>query len=291
MSSHRRLLRPVSFKGTGLHTGETSEVVVSPLPSGSPPELEIGDDGELLELCIISGEGRGTTVQLPRSRRRVRTPEHLFAALHALGLWSVRITLQGSEVPAADGSAELFFRALFDASCAEPIGSTEAPRKSFSPASPLVVADERRGSMLSLFPWKTLSITYVIQYEDRLIGTQMVEYDASNDDFYSCIARARTFGLASEVRRLRDAGLARGGNLGNALVVDDGVLLSEEKLRFSDEFVRHKVLDLLGDLYLLGAPLNARITAVRAGHAVHCRLVERLRKLRGGRHYPAEFAQ
>ena len=282
MGVFRKLLRPVIFSGRGLHTGEDAEVAVAPLPPGSRPELEIDGDTALLELCPISGEGRGTTVFLPHSRLSARTTEHLFAALAALGLWSVRISLKGPEIPAADGCSALFAQTLFNASA--PAAPEEASRnrlKAFSPAFPVTIVDGAREAEISLFPQGDLALVYVIQYAERPVGTQMAVFDAAKDDFLACVAGARTFALASEVERLRSAGLARGGSLDNAIVVGERDVQASGGLRFQDEFVRHKLLDLLGDLYLLGVPLNARVTAIKSGHAMHCRLVERLRRLRG----------
>lgn len=285
MTSIRRLLHPVFFSGHGLHTGEPSEVVISPLPSGSGPELEIGGERAPLEICPFSGAGRGTTVFLPHSELRARTTEHLFAALAALGLWSVRISLEGQEIPAADGCSAVFAESLYEASAAsKPEEDSSIRMNAFSPAFPVTIVDGEKESSLSLFPWGTLSITYVIQYAERPIGTRMATFDAGKDDFSTCIAAARTFALDSEIERLRAAGLARGGSFDNAVLVGDETVRASGGLRFPDEFVRHKILDLLGDLFLLGRPLNARITAIRAGHAMHCALVDRVRRLcRGGR--------
>ncbi len=326
MNRLRRLLRPVCFSGKGLHTGEFAEVIVSPLPAGSSPELEIvlpkkGSVRSPLELCPVSGAGRGTTVFLPASdgSRSARTTEHLFAALAGVGLWSVRISLRGPEIPALDGCSARFAEALLEdsepeshegalsspdqpGSVARDGSAGRVPVQAFSPALdeetkrttqtgkasvwspayPVTIVDEEKKSMISLFPWRNLSISYIIQYAERPIGTQLAEFDASEDDFLAVVGTARTFALASEVESLLASGLARGGSLENALVVGERNVEAAGGLRFPDEFVRHKILDLLGDLYLLGVPLNARILAVRAGHEMHCRLVERLRRLRRG---------
>ncbi len=276
MNGFRRLKRPVSFSGRGLHSGELSKVTVSPLQEGGPV-LETGGERAPLASCRAEGVGRGTSVLLPGGAR-ARTTEHLFASLLGLGLWSVRVSLDGPEMPACGGCASGFADELFLAS--EQIPPCEIPgRGAISPALPVALVDEARGGFLSLFPGGGLRVTYVIQYDRSPIGTSMASYDHEADDFRECIAPARTFALASEVDRLRADGLARGGSLENAVVVGADSVQASGGLRFPDEFVRHKILDLLGDLYLLGSPLNARIIAVRAGHAMHCRLVERLRRL------------
>jgi UDP-3-O-[3-hydroxymyristoyl] N-acetylglucosamine deacetylase len=281
MNLFRRLLHPVSFTGKGLHTGVLSEVTLFPLPPASRPELEIGGELVPLEHCRIRGAGRGTCVSFPSGSKSVKTTEHLFAALAALGIWSVRITVAGPEIPALDGAAFLFASSLLEASEPEENSHTFSPlNRAFSPAVPVTIVDEGKKSVIAVFPARSLAVTYVIQYAERPVGTQMAEFDVSRDDFSASIAEARTFALASEVEGLLAKGLARGGSLDNAVVVGENDVTASGGLRFPDEFVRHKILDLLGDLYLLGVPLNAHITALRAGHTTHCRLVERLRRLR-----------
>ena len=270
----RRLLRPVTFSGRGLHTGEDGAVTLTPRDEGGPV---IESEKEFIPLysCSTSASGRGTDLFLPGGGR-MKTTEHLFAALSGLGIHGVSISLIGPEIPALDGCSRTFAGELLKAS--EPIEEGKQPA-SFALAYPVSVEDEERGSLLAAFPSRDLRITCILQYPEKTIGTQMAGYSPGRDDFLRDIAPARTFALKSELEFLRERGLARGGSLDNALLVDSESVQASGGLRFPDEFVRHKILDLLGDLYLIGLPLRARIVAVRSGHGLHCRLVERLKYL------------
>ncbi len=270
----RRLLRPVTFSGRGLHTGEDATVTLSPRKEEGPV---IERDGECTPLysCSFSALGRGTDLLLPDGGR-IKTTEHLFAALSGLGIYAVRIGLTGPEIPALDGCSRAFAEVLLKAS--EPLEDGKYPAP-FALAYPVTVEDEERGSLLAAFPSRDLQITCILQYPEKPIGTQMAEFSPGRDDFLRDIAPARTFALKSELESLRERGLARGGSLDNALLVDSESVQASGGLRFPDEFVRHKILDLLGDLYLTGRPLRARIVALRSGHGLHCRFVERLKFL------------
>lgn len=270
----RRLLRPVTFSGRGLHTGEDASVTLSPRKEGGPVIEKEGGCFPLYS-CSTSASGRGTDLLLPDGGR-IKTTEHLFAALSGLGIHAVRIGLSGPEIPALDGCSRAFAEELQGVSSPLEDGKHPTP---FALAYPVTVEDEERGSLLAAFPSRDLRITCVLQYPEKPIGTQMAEFSPGRDDFLRDIAPARTFALKSELEFLRERGLARGGSLENALLVDSDSVQASGGLRFPDEFVRHKILDLLGDLYLLGLPLRARIVAVRSGHGLHCRLVERLKFL------------
>ena len=274
MTSWRRLLRPVTFCGKGLHTGEESSVTLFP---GNEEGTVIEKEEKSCPLfsCSFSGLGRGTDLLLPGGGR-IKTTEHLFAALSGLGISSVRIAVRGPEIPALDGCSHAFSTAILEES--QPLAGGQSP-SSFALPYPLTMEDEGRNSLLAAFPSPDLRITYVLQYPEKPIGTEMAEFHFGRDDFLRDIAPARTFGLKSELEFLHEKGLARGGSLENALLVDDHGVQASGGLRFPDEFVRHKILDLLGDLYLIGLPLRARIVAIRSGHAQHCRLAERLKFL------------
>jgi UDP-3-O-[3-hydroxymyristoyl] N-acetylglucosamine deacetylase len=222
--------------------------------------------------CTFSAR-RGTEVFLPCGQS-VKTPEHLFAALYGLGIWSVRISAEGPEVPALDGCSAAFSEALLAGS--RPLQEGEEQPEPFALSSPLAVEDTGRDALVSAFPSGGLSLSYVITYGGTPIGTQAADFRLSPGSFQSLLAPSRTFALASEVRSLLDRGLAKGGSPENAVVVEEKSVSAAGGLRFPDEFVRHKMLDLLGDLYLLGRPLRARVIALRAGHDLHCRLAERL---------------
>lgn len=273
MNPYRRLDREVLFTGRGLHTGEECRVSLSPGREGDG--VLLGSGGELfsVEKCAFSGTGRGTEVLLPDGTA-LKTPEHLFAALAGLGVWQVRITVQGPEIPALDGCSAAFAKVIEGNS--SPLSDSEKGPEPLALSCPLTVENRERKAVLAAFPSDELFISYVITYGGTAIGTQAADYNASDGDFSLMVAPARTFALESEVKALLDKGLARGGSADNAIVAGEKSISAAGGLRFPDEFVRHKILDLLGDLYLLGRPLRARIVALRAGHDLHCRLVERL---------------
>ena len=273
----RRMVEAVSFSGTGLHTGVPATVRVLPGEVGQGVLLRTGGGEAPLSSCGLSGTGRGTEVLLPGGGS-LRTTEHLFAALAGLGIYSATVELEGPEVPCLDGCSAAFARGL--AAASRPAGADEMP-KGVDLAVPVAVEDETRGAVVAAFPCPELWITYVIRYEERPIGTQMADFRPARDDFLGELAPARTFALASEMDDLRARGLALGGSLENALLVGTEDVQALGGLRFPDEFVRHKILDLLGDLYLLGAPLRGRIAALRSGHTLHCRLVEKLKRAAG----------
>ena len=273
MTGYRKLAGELEFSGLGLHTGVETRVVLTPREAAEGVMVSRGGEVYSLENCSFSGGGRATEVFLPDGAS-VKTPEHLFAALGGLGLWSVQITVLGPEVPALDGCSLAFASALAEGSF--PLPKDEDPPKALALDEALAVEDGSRGGVLAAFPSEDLHISSFITYEGTPIGTQGADFIQGRGNFLSEIAPARTFALASEVEGLLDRGLAKGGSLENAILVEDDGIKAKGGLRFADEFVRHKILDLLGDLYLLGRPLRARVLAVRAGHKLHCRLVEKL---------------
>ncbi len=201
---------------------------------------------------------------------RVGTVEHLMAALAGCEIDNAVIDLDGPEVPVMDGSAAPF---VFLIECA---GTMEqaAPRRAIEVLKRVAVGDA--GRCVSIAPGPVFEVAVEIDFDDRAIARQSYGARIVNGTFKSEIARARTFGFAEDVNALRDAGLARGGSLENAIVIRDGEVLNADGLRFADEFARHKVLDCIGDMYLAGAPLLGRVEGLRSGHTLHHRLLATL---------------
>ena len=208
---------------------------------------------------------------IERSRITVSTIEHLMAALYALLIDDLRIELDGPEVPILDGSSRPFVECLLAAGRVE----LDVPREYMTLIRPVIVSHEEK--RIAAYPSREYRVTYAIDFDHPMLGYQ--ELSASlwggGSAFADKLAPARTFTFESEVRKLRDSGLARGGSLENAVVVGEQGLLNPG-LRFPDEFVRHKMLDLTGDLSLLGRPLRAHVVAYRAGHDLHARLARRI---------------
>ena len=264
MRQQTTLRTTVSIDGVGLHSGHPARAHLHPAPINhglvflrrEHPEQPIP-----AELPSASTFDYATT--LKRGDVSIGTVEHVLAAAAGLGLDNCLIEIEGPEVPILDGSALPFVR-LFHAAGFERQDAVVKPLRIDRPVE--VFRDDKR---VAYEPGgQGLTITYEIDFPHPFVGQQELTFSLRSEEFASRIAPARTFGFAREVEEMRARGLARGGSLHNAVVLDDTGILSGP-LRFRDEFVRHKVLDLIGDLALLGRPLNGNIHARKAGHAVH----------------------
>ena len=268
----RRLTEGFSLHGVGLHSGRDCVLAVEPC-DGGPLLRHEGAEMPLSRLGL-AGTGRGSDYVFPDGHR-VRTCEHVLSALVGLGAWGVRMTVEGPEMPALDGCAQRVAECVMEHS--EPCGAGPEP---FALAAPLRVGDESR--FVAAFPSSRFCVTCVVRYESPLIGTQMLDLALEPGAYLEQVARARTFAMEAELEALRARGMALGGSLDNAVLVGSGGIRAAGGLRWPDEFVRHKALDLIGDLAAVGRPLCAHVVAVRAGHELHLRLAERLRALSGG---------
>jgi len=200
----------------------------------------------------------------------VGTVEHLLGALLGLGLDNVRVELDGPEVPIMDGSAGPFAYLVQTAG----VRVQEAPKSFVVVKKAVSVRDGDKEASLS--PCDRFRMDVAIDFRHPLVSLQRLEMDFSGRAFVREVSRARTFGFLRDVERLKAAGLARGGSLDNAIVVDDFSILNADGLRFPDEFVRHKALDAMGDLALFGHPVIGSLKAVKSGHALHLRLVQQV---------------
>jgi len=253
-SFHQRTLeQPVTTRGVGLHTG--AQVTLTLRPAAA-------DHGVVFHRVDLPGSpGISATARhvvdtalatnLGNGEARVGTVEHLLAALSGLGVDNVRVEVDGPEVPILDGSSGPFLYLVRSAG----IRILEAPKSFVVIRRPVVLRDGDRE--VSLSPCDRLRIDCAI-------------------DFHHPLARARTFGFLKDVERMKSAGLARGGSLENAIVVDEFSILNPEGLRYPDEFVRHKMLDALGDLALFGHPVIGHLRVTKSGHALHHRLVSKV---------------
>ena len=201
---------------------------------------------------------------------RVATVEHLMAAFVGCAVDNAVVELDGPEVPIMDGSAAPF---VFLIECAG-IVEQKARRRAIRILKPVRVGDRRKSITLS--PAEDFSVSFAIEFESAVISAQEFSLHLINGNFKTDIARARTFGFEHEVLRLRKAGLARGGSLDNAVVISGDTVLNGDGLRYRDEFVRHKILDCIGDLYLAGAPIIGHVDGLRSGHTLNHALLEAL---------------
>ena len=260
----------VSITGIGLHSGIYTTVELQPSRPGRGITFVRADlDGLRIPALQASTTALDHATTVGKDDVAVGTVEHLLAAVMACGITDLDIHIDGPEVPIVDGSA-LPFMHLIDAAGIRELDA-EVPVLRFS--QPIEVVDD--GKMIRLTPANRLVVKYKIDFDHPMIGKQSFNFDYSKESFLKRIAPARTFGFLREVEKLRAAGLARGGSVENCIVLDDRGVINGP-LRFKDEFVRHKVLDLIGDLALIGRPIVGEITAHRAGHALHSRFVAKI---------------
>jgi UDP-3-O-[3-hydroxymyristoyl] N-acetylglucosamine deacetylase/3-hydroxyacyl-[acyl-carrier-protein] dehydratase len=271
----RTLRSPVQFRGVGLHTGRETTMVVRP----GEPDRGLGFvrtdlNGRPRIPLLASGiVERNRQTVVGGSDVWVGTVEHLAAALYALGIDTADIEIDGPEVPGLDGSALPFAQAFRDAGTVE----LKVPRKVFALDVPIVV-HEGEASIIALPNPEGLSLTYHLHYPGMPgLGAQTAHVDLSEERFLEEIAPARTFCLEQEARALQEAGLGRGATTQNTLVLGEKGPV-DNSFRLPDEPARHKLLDILGDLSVLGFDLRARIIATRSGHALNHRLVHAIQR-------------
>ena len=260
----------VSITGIGLHSGIYTTVELHPAPAGSGITFVRADlHGLRIPALQASTTALDYATTVGKDDVQVGTVEHLLAALMACGVTDVDIHIDGPEVPIIDGSA-LPFMHLIDAAGVRDLGA-ELPVLRLR--EPIEVVEGEKS--IRIVPSNRLVIKYRIDFDHPVIGRQILHFDFGHDNFLRKIAPARTFGFMRDVEKMRAAGLARGGSVENAIVLDDRGVVNGP-LRFRDEFVRHKILDLVGDLALIGRPIVGEITANRAGHALHSQFVEKI---------------
>ncbi len=260
----------VSITGIGLHSGIYTTVELRPAQAGSGITFVRSDlDGLRIAALQASTTALDYATTVGKDDVQVGTVEHLLSSLMACGITDVDISIDGPEVPIIDGSA-LPFMHLIDAAGVRDLGREVRVLRL---REPIEVVDGDKS--IRIAPASRLIIKYKIDFDHPVIGRESFQFDFGHDSFLRKIAPARTFGFLRDVEKLRAAGLARGGSVENAVVLDDRGVLNGP-LRFKDEFVRHKILDLVGDLALIGRPIVGEITANRGGHALHSRFVERI---------------
>ena len=268
----RTIKHPIPCCGVGLHSGAKVRMTLHPAPPGSGIAFVRSDkQGARIAadwrnvvdsaLCTSLHDGEGVVVS---------TIEHLMAALAGTEIDNLLVEIDGPEVPIMDGSAAPF---VFLIECAGLV-EQDAPRRAIRILKRVSVGESDKSA--SLAPDSGLTLSFEIDFDSRAVLRQDLSLVCDSESFKSEISRARTFGFLHELDRMRAAGLARGGSLDNAVVVSGDTVLNEGGLRYADEFVRHKLLDALGDLYLAGAPIIGHFRGLRSGHRMNRRLLEAL---------------
>lgn len=275
----RTILREVSIKGKGLHTGEEVHLTMKPAPEDHGVvfrRVDLYGKPELKpSVKLITDLVRNTG--MTSGHTKIHTVEHVLSALSGSGVDNVLVEMDASEPPILDGSAKHYVNLIQEA---EPV-EQEKERVYFELQEPVSVTEGNR-SLVAL-PYDGLKITCT-SADDRGIHTQHLSLDIDPETYMSDIAPARTFTIYEDIEELLKLGKIRGGSLDSAIVIKGDKVLSKEPLRFKDEFVRHKILDVVGDLMLLGLPLKAHIVAVRPGHALNARMTEAiLKQYEGGK--------
>ncbi|MBX3494078.1 MAG: UDP-3-O-acyl-N-acetylglucosamine deacetylase [Parvibaculum sp.] len=267
---------PVVIEGAGLHSGKTIRMTLRPADADHGVvfrriDLEGGRDATDIRarhdhvvdttMSTVIGNAAGA---------RVGTIEHLMAALSGLRIDNALIEIDGAEVPVLDGSAEVFIERIEVAG----LMALDAPRRAIRILKPVIIEDGAKRA--ALLPGDGFRLAFEIDFDNPVIGRQAIEADLYDPCFADDILHARTFGFLKDQEALKAAGLGQGASLDNAIVIDGENILNEEGLRYEDEFVRHKVLDAVGDLSLSGLPLLGRYEGARSGHAMNNRVLRAL---------------
>ncbi len=268
------ILRDREITGTGLHSGKPVRMRLRPAPADTGVTFvrtDVAKPGQNIRVCPENWvEATLCTVLENRHGVQVTTVEHLLAALHGCGIHNAVIEIDGPEVPILDGSAEPFTHLILEAG----LRSLDAPLKVLRVRRPVHVENGR--AVARLDPADVLEIAFQIDFDDPAIGQQHRSLSMCNGTFLRELSDCRTFCMRKDVETMQARGLALGGSLRNAVVFHDGHVLSPGGLRRADEPVRHKMLDVMGDLYVAGLPILGRYEGIRAGHALTGRLVQAL---------------
>ncbi len=265
--------KAIELTGIGLHSGVQTNVQILPAPAGTGRCFVRVDlpDSPIVPAQIEAVNTTTLSTELKVGTASVRTVEHLLASLAALGIEDAYIEIDGAEVPLLDGSAQMWVDAILAAGWISPDAGI-IPGQPITEALWLHQGDQ----FVAALPSPELRFTYGIDFDLKPIGNQWYSWQPQQESFASAIAPARTFGLAHQIEQLRQAGLIKGGSLDNALVCDQEKWLNPP-LRFPNEPVRHKLLDLIGDLSLLGSFPQAHFIAHKASHDLHTKLAQQLR--------------
>ncbi len=272
----KTIAREASFRGIGLHTGNEASVTFKPagadegicfvrtdLP-GSPP-IRCSVDNIAMEDILLQ-------TAIGRPPNQILTVEHVLAALAGLGIDNMVIEVSSNEPPVGDGSAKPFVETILSAG----VSVLDRPRRYVTLSEPIWLFEN--GLELAIIPSNRLEVTFKIDYDHPAVGIRSASFLISEEVFRRKIAPARTFCFLKDVEEARAKGMIRGGSLENAIVIGEDSVLNEGDLRFEDEIIRHKILDLLGDFALLGRPILGHIIAVRSGHAFNAKFLHQVSK-------------
>jgi len=269
----RTLKNSIHCSGIGLHSGVKVNMTLHPAEADTGIRFRRNGTVQRTEVAAIWQNAIETplsTTLMGEADIKIGTIEHLLSALSGCAIDNVVIELNGPEVPAMDGSSAPF---VFLIECAGSV-TQDAPRQALEIRRDITVSDSRRA--VTATPGRGLSIDFEIDFDNAAVARQRWSFQVTQASYKQEVSRARTFGFLEDVDRLREMGLALGGSLDNAIVIDGDQVLNDGGLRYDNEFVRHKVLDLIGDLALIGGPVIGKFCCTRTGHSMTLRLLQAL---------------
>lgn len=268
----RTVREEVTCEGIGLHSGVKVSLTIKPAPVDSGIKFVRTDlpNKPVIKTCLENIIPSTLSTTVANNGYKVSTIEHIMAAFFGLGIDNARVELNGPEVPIMDGSAAPFVFLLKSVGIKE----QKTPKQFVLIKKPLTIQDGNRS--VNILPSKEIKISYVIEFSHPLIRNQKYELSFSGKDFVNEISRARTFGFLKDYNILRENGLALGGSLDNAIVIDEFRIINEDGLRYKDEFVRHKLLDFIGDLAILGHPIIGHFVVNKSGHFLNQNMLKEL---------------
>lgn len=272
MIRFQRTIRKIIFsEGIGLHSGKPVKMVLKPAPTDTGivfVRTDIG--GAEITASAINTEAASYATTLSQRGACVKTVEHLLAAFAGLNIDNVIVEIDAEEIPIMDGSAGPFLRLIADAGI--------QGQEKLQPVLKVIerVCVREGDKQIAILPAYSPGISFFIDFDHPLLKKQSLHYQPSESSFLREVADARTFGFLSDVHILQANGLARGGSMDNAVVLGEDTVLNKEGLRYKDEFVRHKILDLIGDFSLAGMPIIGHIVAHKSGHALNALMINKL---------------
>ena len=270
----------VEILGIGLHKGEEIKLTLKPSENNDErgiifKRIDVSDKNNVIKVDYrnLFDLERGTNIR-NEDDVKVHTIEHFLSSLSITGVTDILVEISGNELPILDGSSAGFVEKLLEAGIVE-------LNEEIEPAvitEPVIFSDEKAGKYVMALPYDGFKISYTIDFNHSFLKSQYYELEVNLENYMENIAKCRTFAFDYEIDFLKKNNLALGGSLENAVVVGAEGPLNPEGLRYPDEFVRHKILDIIGDLYVLGTPIKAHIIAIKAGHYVNSRLTEMIAK-------------
>lgn len=272
MFFQKTIRKAVQVEGVGIHSGELTTLTFKPAPAHTGVYFIRSDlpNRPFLKVSAKNVQAVSYQTTLGGPRFQVATIEHCVSALSALRIDNIYIELDGPEIPICDGSAQCFLNALLKAELIE----LDEPRKYCYITEPISFTEGDKSAYV--LPYHGLRLSVAIDFTHPLIGRQVFDTEVNEQTFVREISTARTFGFLKDVESLKAAGLAKGGSLDNCVVLDDSQILNPDGLRFTDEFVRHKALDALGDLVTLEMPLMGHVVLNKAGHDIMNKLIKKI---------------